>query len=143
MQPAGLADGRPYASDLVAVIDETTPALGPGVYYVLTAAVLFDPNRVSAALGGLFADNPGRIRPFHWHSEGLDARNRILRIIIDEGVVAHAHYKSVGRRGQVGARGKLIAQLADDLAHDQVEHLIIESGASVHRVEMRKSRLPS
>lgn len=126
-KPSGLADGEPLVGELVAVIDETIPEVGAGVHYVLTTAVTLSPVDVDRALSELFAHTPGRVRPFHWHKEGPEARNRITEIIIDHGVVAHSRYQTVGRRGQLAARQLLLAHLATDLHNEQIDHLIIES----------------
>lgn len=126
-QPSGLADGNPLIGELIAVIDETVPAVGAGVHYVLTTAVTLSAADVDHALAGLFSDTPGRKRPFHWHKEGPTARNRITEIIIEHGVVAHSHYQTVGRRGQRNARQLLLAELSTQLHVEGVDHLIIES----------------
>ena len=126
-QPSGLADGEPMEGELIAVIDETVPAVGAGVHYVLTTAVTFSRVELDEALGGLFSDTPGRKRPFHWHKEGPAARNRITEIIIEQGVVAHSRYQTVGRRGQRNARQLLLAELSTELHLEGVDHLIIES----------------
>jgi hypothetical protein len=126
-RPEGLADGEPLVGELVAVIDETVPEVGAGVHYVLTTAVMLSPITVEAALAALFMDTPGRLRPFHWHKEGPEARDRITEILVAHGVIAHSRYQTVGRRGQLAARQLLLAQLASDLHQEQVDHVVIET----------------
>jgi len=43
-----LSDGNPLVGDLITVLDETIPAMGAGVYYVVTTAVVLDPARSSS-----------------------------------------------------------------------------------------------
>lgn len=109
-------------------MDETTPQMGAGVYYVLTTAVIMDPADLATHITGLFGDTPGRIRPFHWVREGVAVKQRMISIIINSGVVAISRYQSVSRRKQSQARTRLIKAIADDLAHEQIVHLMIESG---------------
>ncbi len=123
-----LADGEEIVGDLIAVMDETTPHLGAGVYYVLTTAVTMAPGELTAAIHGLFSDTPGRTRPFHWITEGVTAKQRMIDIIIDSGVVAISRHQSVGRKSQNQAREILIKAIADDLAREKIDHLVIESG---------------
>jgi len=123
-----LADGHGIDGDLIAVMDETIPAMGAGVYYVVTTAVILDPRNIQGELATFFDDTPGRKNPFHWHKEGPTARARILDLVIDHGVVAICTYQSVARNKQTRARKRLIEVTADRLAHEEVEHLIIESG---------------
>ncbi len=127
-QPFQLADGEPYIGDMVAVVDESTPNMGAGIYYVVSTAVLINHREVRAAVDGLFADTPGRSRPFHWHREGPAAKRRIIDIIADAGIVAHSRYRSVGRRGQAAARPGLLISIAEAARQEGASHLIIESG---------------
>lgn len=122
-----LSDGQPYEGHLIAVLDETSPVAGAGVYYVVTTAIVLEPSAVLDEIDGLF-DDPTRKRPFHWHKEGPAARDRILRIIEEVGVVAYSRYQSVGRKRQIASRGELIVALADELVGQGVDHLIIEAG---------------
>jgi len=102
--------------------------MGPGVYYVVTSAIMMNPSSVKAAVKDLFVDTPGRVRPFHWNREGTAARERIVNVMIDEGVVAVSRYQSVARKKQKTAREQLLRAIADDLHHENIDHLIIESG---------------
>lgn len=117
-----------FTGDLIAVMDETTPQMGAGVYYVLTTAVIMTPEGLAVDIGGLFADTPGRIRPFHWVREGVAVKQRMIDIIVAGGVVAISRYQSVGRKKQGQARTLLVKAIAEDLAHEQIVHLMIESG---------------
>lgn len=121
-----VADGEPIVGELVAVIDESSPAnAAGGVTYVVAVAALFAPMRAQSQLGGLF--NADRRRAFHWEREGSVARTRIIEIASEVGVVASAHYSHVGRRGQVQARRSMLARMAVDIANDDVDHLLIEA----------------
>ncbi len=121
-----VADGAPIDGDLVAVIDESSPAnTAGGITYVIAVAALFEPTRATAELSRLFTAE--RRRPFHWEREGAVARTRIIEIAAEVGVVASAHYAHVGRRGQAHARGSMLARMAVDIAADGVDHLIIEA----------------
>ncbi len=121
-----VADGAPIDGDLVAVIDESSPAnTAGGITYVIAVAALFEPTRAMAELGRLFTAD--RRRAFHWEREGSVARTRIIEIASEVGVVASAHYAHVGRRGQAQARGSMLARMAVDIAADGVDQLIIEA----------------
>lgn len=100
-KPSNLADGRPIEGEFIAVVDETIPTMGGGVIYVLTTAVMFEPATMQTALSTLFDDTPNRVRAFHWHKEGPVARQKILDIIINGGVVAHSRYQPAARTKQV------------------------------------------
>ncbi len=130
-KPSNLADGEPVIGELIAVIDETSPRMGPGVYYVLTTAVMFNPAAVTTALAAVFDDTPARTRAFHWHKEGPTARQKLIDIIIGQGVIAHSRYQSVARDKQVRARQALLVHLAEDLHNEGIDHLIVESGDEV------------
>lgn len=123
-----LADGLPLAGDLVAVLDETSPAIGAGIYYVVSSAVVIEPEHLVGDLANFFRDTPGRERPFHWHKEGVAAKQRMIDLIIDHAVMASSRYLSTPRKGQARARQQLLRVIADELHHAQIDHLIIESG---------------
>ncbi|MEZ5378223.1 MAG: hypothetical protein R2733_17075 [Acidimicrobiales bacterium] len=129
--PAGLADGEPFAGELVAFIDETSPQMGAGIYYVLTSAVTLDVAAVTLELELLFADTPNRTRGFHWHREGPAARQRMIDIVTRSGVIARSRHRSVARNKQIPARLDLLCALADDLVAEGIDHLVIESGDTV------------
>lgn len=127
--PDNLADGRAYVGEVVAVLDETAPAMGPGIYYVLGGAVLLKPLAIRRSVEELFADTPDRTKEFHWNREGPRARARMIKLIIDHEIFAVSKYQSVARKGQALARQRLLVAMADDLRHEmQIDHLIIESG---------------
>lgn len=125
-----LADGRPIASSLVAVLDETTPEVGAGVYYVVASAVIVDLAAITGDLKLLFEASPSRLRPFHWHKEGPIAKQRMIDVIISNGLIAHSRYRSVARKNQSQARSQLLIAISQDLEVEGVQHLIIESGDS-------------
>ena len=129
--PAGLADDQPFAGELVALIDETSPQMGPGIYYVLTSAVTLDVGAITVELDLLFSDTPNRKRRFHWHKEGPAARQRIIDIVTRNGVIAQSRHRSVARNKQIPARLDLLCALADDLVTEGIDHLVIESGDNV------------
>lgn len=130
-KPSNFADGQPVIGELIAVIDETSPEMGPGVYYVLTTAVMFNSVAITSALATVFDGTPARTRAFHWHKEGPTAGQKLIDIIIGQGVVAHSRYQSLARNKQVHARQTLLVRLADDLHAEGIEHLIVESGDEV------------
>lgn len=80
------------------------------------------------ALDDFFADTPGRTRPFHWMREGPAARQRMHDLILDLGVVAVSVCESVGRKGQIHARRRLLTASADLVLKEGAGHLIIEAG---------------
>lgn len=113
-------------SGFTAVVDEATPEGRGGIYYVVTAAVLLDVAQVRTAIAGVLPS--GRRRPFHWASEGPQARERMLELIASTGVVAHVvvHHPT-GRRRQEEARRLALTELVPVLLDDGVDDLIIES----------------
>lgn len=132
------SDGAPFASDVIAVLDETGPQMGAGVYYVVTTAVLVDHTAATTALDGFFTDTPGRVRPFHWMREGVMARQRMQDLILELGVVAVSVCESVGRKGQMHARRRLLAASADLVLKEGAGHLVIEaSDSATNRVDQQ------
>lgn len=126
MSTPAVADGHPIHGDLLAVLDESTPAnSGGGVAYVVTTAAVFQPNEVKLDLGSMFP--PNRKRPFHWAQEGIEARSRILEIVATSGIIAVAYYAHVGRRQQVPARRAMLSRAAEWVHGEGVEHLILEA----------------
>lgn len=111
---------------IIAVIDETAPEDKRGIYYVVTAALLLDADQVRSSLRDVLPS--GRRRPFHWANEGPQARDRMMSVIIDTGVVAHVcvHHPT-GRRRQEEARRSAIGELLPMIVADGAEELIIES----------------
>lgn len=128
-KPIELRDGHAFVGGLVAVLDETAPEVGAGVYYVVTSAVMFDPLGVALALNEFFADVTGRLNPFHWKDEGPKARSKMVDLILAHDIVAVSKYQSVGRGNQVKAREQLLPAMAEELGGEmQIDHLIIERG---------------
>lgn len=113
-------------ASIVAVIDEAAPADRQGIYYIVTAAVMLDVEAVRRGLTEVVA--AGRSRPFHWAAEGPQARNRMVELLIDTGVVAHVvvHYPT-GRRRQGDARRSAMVELVPLVVADGATELIIES----------------
>jgi hypothetical protein len=111
---------------VIAVMDETTPADRSGLYYVVSVAVVLDEVAAKDALAGVLPK--GRVRPFHWISEGVMARGRMLDLIEACGVVSHVvvHYPT-GRRRQEEARRDAIRELIPLAVGDGARELIIES----------------
>jgi len=120
-----LSDGQPIHGDVLAVIDESSPVAGAGVYYVVTAAVVFDPSNIRHRVGGVVGE---RTSPFHYRRDGPEAIERMAILLEDMELVASVLWRPVARRGQVAARRDLLAAHARRLAHDGVPHVIIESG---------------
>lgn len=126
MSPPRVADDQPLASDLVAVLDESSPAnAAGGVAYVVTTAAVFHPGDVKLELGAMFP--PQRKRPFHWAKEGVEARQRMVEIVQASGIVAVSYYAHVGRRQQNTTRRAMLTRAADWVAGEGAGHLIIEA----------------
>jgi len=121
------ADGQPFKSDVVAVIDETTPQVQGGTHYVVTASVILDPDAILVRLENLFV---GRTRPFHWHQEGIQKKTAMIELIEEVGVVAHARYLITAPKKQKHARNELIPAIAADAYREGAAHLIIEGSDS-------------
>lgn len=119
------SDGQPIHGDVVAVIDESSPVAGAGVYYVVTAAVIFDWPNIRHRVAGVVGE---RTSPFHYRGEGPEAIERMAAALEEAEPMATVLWRSVARRGQVAARRDLLAAHARRLADDGVTHLIIESG---------------
>lgn len=120
-----LSDGQPIHGDVLAVIDESSPVAGAGVYYVVTAAVVFDPSNIRHCVSGVVGE---RTSPFHYRREGPEAIERMATLLENMELMASVLWRPVARRGQVVARRDLLAAHARRLAHDGVTHVIIESG---------------
>lgn len=125
MSDIQLADRQPYIGDIVAAIDESSPAAGAGIYYVIATAITLEPEHAADIARGVIGERP---RPFHWRREGPKARNRMIEAVIDLEIMATANWRSVGRKQQSAARAELLADLAQDAASSGTSHLIIESG---------------
>ena len=121
------SDGQPFATGIVAAIDEASAEVGGGVHYVLTSAVIIESELIVPDLRALVAS---RSRTFHWRDEGPAMRDRMMALIERHGVVAHVRAKATSRRGQVRARRELLADLVPDLDREGVAHLTIESQGS-------------
>jgi hypothetical protein len=111
---------------IIAVLDETSPEDRRGIYYVVTAAVLLNAEEVVTGLDGVIPS--WRQKPFHWATEGTRARERMLDLIADSGVVAHivVHYPT-GRRRQEEARRLALSELLPLVVAEGAEELVIES----------------
>lgn len=120
-----LSDGQPIHGDVVAVIDESSPVAGAGVYYIVTAAVVFDWADVRHRVAGVVGE---RTSPFHYRREGSEAIERMATVLEESELMASVLWRPVSRRGQVAARRDLLAAHALQLANDGASHLIIESG---------------
>lgn len=119
-----VADGEPYAGDLVAVVDESAHRAGSGLYYVVGAAVVLSPSAVTDDLKALVST---RTNPIHWSREGPAMREAVIEILCTSAVAAVAHWSSTGRRGQLGVRADLLARIVTWAHHEGVDHLVIES----------------
>lgn len=119
-----LSDGEPYHG-VIAVVDESSPVAGAGVYYILSAVVIPEPATVIGALEQVVG---ARRRPFHFSEEGPEAIERMVGVFEDAGLVATSLWSSVGRRGQVAARRKLLHEHVRLCADQSVGHLIVEGG---------------
>ncbi len=120
-----LSDGQPIQGDVLAVIDESSPAAGAGVYYVVTAAVVFDWSTIRHRVAGVIGE---RTSPFHYRREGPEALERMATVLEEAELMATVLWRPVARRGQTAARRDLLAAHARRIADDGITHLIIESG---------------
>ncbi len=125
MRRLTLADGHPYHGQMVAVMDESVPAAGAGVYYILSAVVVCDPVNVAGAARQVVGE---RRRPFHYAKEGPEIVERMLSLIEEEVLMATCLWSPTGRRGQIATRGELLREHAQKCEEVGVDHLIIESG---------------
>ncbi len=123
-----VSDGEPLDGNLIAVVDESSPAAGAGVYYVLTTAVVFSASVVQERVADVIGE---RAKPFHYRREGIEAIERMVSVLEEIDVMASVLWRSVGRRGQVAARREMLATHARRIASDGVTHLIIESGDTI------------
>ena len=133
-----LSDGLPYHGGLVAVIDESAPIAGSGVFYILTTAVLIDPAHATAAVASVLGQ---RQNPFHWSREGVTARQRMVDTIGDLGTVGAARWRPVARTGQVSARRALLTSHLLAMSAEGASHLIIESGDAATNLRDAKTIL--
>lgn len=131
-----VADGQPFAGDLVAVVDESAHDAGGGVYYVVGAAVVLEPAAVTVQLHSLIAE---RKRVVHWASEGPAMRTRLLDVLCEVAVAATVQWAPAGRRGQIGKRSELLTEIATWANGEGVEHLVIEAGDNRTNVEDRRT----
>ena len=133
-----LDDAKPIHGDLIAAIDESSPEVGGGIYYIVAAVVIFDwpdvRERVRSVIGA-------RTSHFHYRREGREAIGRMAAVLEESGAVASVLWRSVGRRGQVEARRDLLAAHARRLASDGVSHLIVESGDAATNQRDRRTLL--
>lgn len=123
-----IADGLPYSSDLIAVIDESTPSYSSGLLYIISTVVMSDPQLVCSRLVNFFPSDSGRSNPFHWQSEGPQAKERMLTLIVETNCLAVSVYRSIARNQQVEARRDLLAESVQQCVKEGVGHLIIENG---------------
>lgn len=120
-EPGGIHD------QLVVVIDESSPHHSAGgVAYVVAAAALLAPAGLADQLRAVIGVD--RSRAFHWTKEGPEARRSIIDLAIESGVVAQVICAHVGRRGQLAARRRMIAELSIWAEHEGATLLLIESG---------------
>jgi hypothetical protein len=111
-----------------ASLDETCPELPGGVAYVVAVTiVLADEAAADGALSHVLIE-PGRKRPFHWHTEGPKAKERLVACLVELGAVAHVvvHYPT-GRRKTEAARASTLREVVVQLVADGVDDLVIES----------------
>lgn len=114
---------------MIALIDETTPdTAGGSCYVVVTAVVLRDEAAAKSILESVLP--PGRIRPFHWHLEGRQAKQRMVAALHDIEVDGRAIAVPCGRSGQERARATALTATLERLLDDRCERVIIESRAA-------------
>lgn len=123
-----MANVSKYLGHTLAVVDETSPAVGAGVYYVVTSAILNNPEQTEKSLEKFFSETPNRTRPFHWTSEGANAKKRMIELIGNDVIEAKAYYRSVGRKAQKYARDDLLKEHIEAAALKGVTRFVIEAG---------------
>ncbi len=116
-----------YTGDVLAVLDETSPMIGAGVYYVVTTAIIINPATVVADLDSFFDGTPNRKKPFHWHREGQQTITKMIDLIVDHEIKATVLYRSVSRKGQKHARKALLEEHTQRAHQLGVSHLILEA----------------
>ena len=111
-----------------AALDETYPELRGGIAYVVAATVVVADEAATAAALSTVVIEPGRKRPFHWHSEGPTAKTRLVDCLIKLGAVAHVcvHYPT-GRKKIETARAAGLREVIPLLLAEGTTELIIES----------------
>ena len=127
-----VADGAPFAGELVAVVDESGHDAGGGVYYVVSAVVVINPAEVTAVLRALVS---ARLNPIHWAREGPNMRRQVIDVLCETVVAATVRWSPTGRRGQLDLRAELLEQIATWVHGEVVDHLVIE--ASDERTNIR------
>ena len=126
MSQARISDGHPLIGEIIVVIDESSPPnTSGGVAYVVTAAAMLSLSMVEAGLSEFF--QPSRHRPFHWAREGPQARDRMLGLIADSGIVAVAEYAHVARKGQLAARRAMLGPVTGWARAQGATHVVIEA----------------
>ncbi len=116
-----------YTGDVLAVLDETSPMIGAGVYYVVTTAIIVNPAAIVSDLDSFFTDTPNRKKPFHWHREGQQTITKMIDLIVCHQITATVLYRSVSRRGQKHARKDLLKEHTQRAHQVGVSHLILEA----------------
>lgn len=112
----------------VAVVDESTPEDGVGVFYVVTAAILLRGRGYSAERLTRVVAGEHRTRPFHWHREGSTTRSKMISCLEEIGAYAHVHVTHpVGRKKQEVARSSGLLIITDRVMDDGATDLVVES----------------
>lgn len=125
---AYVLDATGIELSMLAALDETYPELAAGIAYVVAATVLVADENETRAMVAEVLDAHGRTRPFHWHSEGPLARNRMLQCLEDLGAIAHVcvHYPTSRKRIDA-ARALCLRAVIPKLIADGASQLLIES----------------
>lgn len=132
-----ISDGAPFEG-VLAVMDESTPEAGAGVYFVLTAVVIPEPAVVAAIVRDVVGD---RSRPFHFSKEGPAAIERMVDVLAQQELRAASLWSSVPRRGQVTARQRLLKEQVSRLADGGIDHVSIEAGDNTSNLRDRSAIL--
>ena len=133
-----LNDVESIRGDVIAVVDESSPEVGGGIYYIVAAVVIFDWPEVRERVRNVIG---ARTSFFHYRREGREAIGRMAAVLEEAEAVASVLWRSVGRRGQVEARRDLLTAHARRLARDGVSHLIVESGDAATNQRDRRTLL--
>jgi hypothetical protein len=110
---------------MLAVIDETTPAVAGGICYCLASGLLLgDEDEARSMLQQVIP--AGRKRPFHWFREGVMARTAMLAAIEQLCVIGRAVVVPCGRHRQEAARALCMSLMVKQLLDDGCDELVIE-----------------
>lgn len=113
---------------MLGLIDESAPLSVRGVHYVISAAVLLDPDRHGEVRARAAQVIGTRKRPFHWKDEGIEKRRAMIHVLgeLEIGVFATVH-RPISPDRERQARRATLTDLVMRLDKEGVDELVIES----------------